>query len=214
MVTLDQIRAMVPGDVFYIRSKRYEVIEVVEHREGFMPTIRMRADFTRWTLVASQSNLSRITRIVPKDKTRKRTTRKNYEFVAAHLRPEGYETETNDCTVRALACAFGLPYSQAHAYLESHGRRKGRGTSCVVPYRKFTDGTSMLKEWSYADIQAASKLGIRTIGQWLKSGLLPPRCILRIRAHVFAVVDGVVMDSHRTGTRAQVYGIFEVVPQP
>jgi len=38
-------------------------------------------------------------------------------------------TERNDCAVRALVCAVGIPYSQAWSVLQAEGRKPGRKTS-------------------------------------------------------------------------------------
>ena len=38
-------------------------------------------------------------------------------------------SETNDCVVRAFACALGISYDEAHAWVAKHlGRKNGKGT--------------------------------------------------------------------------------------
>lgn len=40
---------------------------------------------------------------------------------------DGFYSENNDCTVRALAVATGRPYREAHSWLQRRGRRMRRG---------------------------------------------------------------------------------------
>ncbi len=41
----------------------------------------------------------------------------------------GLSGETNDCTVKALALATGIPYEEAHTDLARRGRKRGKGTN-------------------------------------------------------------------------------------
>lgn len=40
----------------------------------------------------------------------------------------GFKRETNDCTVRALAVACDVPYSEAYTFMAQNGRRKNKGS--------------------------------------------------------------------------------------
>ena len=40
----------------------------------------------------------------------------------------GYRGENNDCVVKSIAIATGIPYPEVHAALKARGRVNGRGT--------------------------------------------------------------------------------------
>jgi hypothetical protein len=49
------------------------------------------------------------------------------EYTDGGRRNEGFTHETNDCTVRAVAIACNVPYTQAHVELARRGRKDGKG---------------------------------------------------------------------------------------
>jgi hypothetical protein len=40
--------------------------------------------------------------------------------------------ETNDCAVRAIACAFDVPYAKVHAFMKAKGRPDRKGTDFAI----------------------------------------------------------------------------------
>lgn len=209
MVTLDQLAAMKDGDVFYLNGKRH-LFRSFKHEAGFEPILAGVHKGYIWNYIAGYSTRYDV-RIVPKEKTRKVTSRKQYAFSKSYTRPDGFKYETNDCTVRALMNACDTSYELAHDYLKQKGRKDKHGFCCNRAYREWTNGVSHLKEWLYGDMLAGKRLGVETMGQWIKSGLLPARCILITRNHAFAVVNDTVIDSFKIGSSSRVFGIFELI---
>ena len=210
LFTLDEVRAMQPGDAFYWGSQRFVFV-----RLGFdgMSVVGRGKDRS-YQFSASENFAAAITRIVPAAKVRKVSKRSarpsmQYSFAASTARQDG---ENNDCTVRALAEAFSIPYETAHQHMAAHGREKGKGIRSAPAYRVAEfDGKKLVcaAQWWAADSKSSIRM---TFNQWLKSGLLPARCILQISNHVFAIVDGTVRDTFKPGARSQVKAVWEVVP--
>lgn len=99
----------------------------------------------------------------------------------------GFHWEAKDCTVRALALAFGLSYKEAHATMKDHGRHDSSaawGFSILIE-KKFGD----LIEWK----KQRSELKM-TVGRFLKEHPIGTY-ILNINGHVFAVINGMIHDS-------------------
>lgn len=121
--------------------------------------------------------------------------------------------QSNDCTVRAIALAAGLPYDAAYDRCAEEGRRCGRGMH--------------LKDW----LPVATVNGYRFVwtpcpavkGEWRENPVTfanrhpSGRFILKLAKHVLACVDGVVMDTteHQgpmgLGWRC-VYGAWKLEP--
>ncbi len=103
--------------------------------------------------------------------------------------------ETNDCTVRATATALDIPYLEAHAKLAAIGRKPRRGIS----YRTTTEklGLEHCPEYSGT---------LKTV----IAALAPGRYVLRKARHVFAVVDGVVVDSFLPNPRCRIKAVYRV----
>jgi hypothetical protein len=94
-------------------------------------------------------------------------------------------TERADCTVRAVAAALALDYRTAHGMLARAGRKNNRGFRFREPAIEGL-GFESLPEYSCKS--------------WTKvSEALPKRgsFIVRVRSHVFAVVDGTIRDTHQ-----------------
>lgn len=108
-------------------------------------------------------------------------------------------TESNDCTVRALSTAAQVSYEQAHAALAAVGRVKGRGA-----------------RWLQVE-NAYKPLG----GVWVSLQVLRPtlarftsalpsrRCVVLIRGHALALIDGVQHDISPSGARCRVQGYWK-----
>lgn len=164
MVTLEQLAALQLGDAVYISANQPNVrggrwfFKSYQHTQGFEPTITLRHPSYSGlhTLIVTYSLLHDIERIVPVAKQRKFARRgRNYQFLLAYAKPMGFEHETNDCTVRALACCTGIPYSEAHAHCKAKGRKDGRGMFAHALYPSWNNGTHAFKEWTWKDTHAA-----------------------------------------------------------
>lgn len=91
--------------------------------------------------------------------------------------------EKNDCTVRVLAAVLCLDYRTAHGLLAKAGRKDGHGFRFREP-EVFALGLEALPEYSCKTWRSVSK-ELPTLGSF----------VIRVRGHVFAVVDGVVHDT-------------------
>lgn len=106
-----------------------------------------------------------------------------------------YKSDKNMCSVIATSIACRVPYDKAYKALENHGRKHGQGTywyqqsaaiqelGCELE-KVFNRGNRPLRQ------KNGSKYTPKTIGERLKKGYY----ICRVRGHVFAVVNGEVLD--------------------
>ena len=147
---------------------------------------------------------------IPAEKVRKYAPRQQKQYAFERSDGGRDRIESNDCTVRALALALDMPYAEAHGLMKQYGRQDGKGVSSGLIYRHIRyQGKKLV---CAAQSYPAQGKGIKmTVGAWLKSGILPDRCILQITGHVFAVVGGVVRDSWKPGPRSIVHAVWEVV---
>lgn len=107
--------------------------------------------------------------------------------------------ERLDCTVRAYAIAFDIPYHVAHEEIKRAGRRDGHKWRDFAP---FMAARGLLK---------VSPLIRPTVGAFIaehKSGVY----IVRVRGHVLTVKNGTVYDIADNARRCQVKA-FWAVPQ-
>lgn len=219
MVRTSEFLDLTEGDVFYRLGVRF-VIDKIEHftiRTNNYPYGDIGADVSRARVECHtiskrfQTTISRkvfmnlapydVQKITKKDKTRRvrpYTTRRNYPFTKAASRTNPNATdlersETDDCTVRALSIASGVLYDTAHAHMERHGRARGKGCRASTAYRA-------------AGFDYTLNHTNMNLGNLVKSGKLPNRCILAVDRHVCAVVNGTVIDGIEQGSRKRVYG--------
>lgn len=129
--------------------------------------------------------------------------------------------ESKDCTVRALANALELPYDEVHAEMKAAGRKNNEGAynhQFTPVYMKHgfkpvcVFGTTNGAMWSLKylkqnGIETIHKAGI-TIGRLLPY-LAEGRYIVEVKGHVFAVVDGEVIDGVCCKTGASVECIWK-----
>jgi hypothetical protein len=102
--------------------------------------------------------------------------------------------DKNDCSVRALAVACGVPYAVASMAFSVLGRRLKAGTDLRTTERLHEEILGMER------IQAAEGMDLGTFVQYATKG----RFVVHKRGHAFAVVDGVLHDWETTtkpGTR-------------
>jgi len=149
-----------------------------------------------WQAVNSTTESLAITAFLRHRKLAHPITRKKYAFAVSNMFKE---REKNDCTVRALAHAADVSYDDAHAYLAMCGRINGKGFKMDKAYANSTLGGYKAKRID---------LGM-TFKQLLDLGPLPKRCVLHVRGHVLAVIDGVVYDSFKIGSARKVFALWE-----
>lgn len=94
-------------------------------------------------------------------------------------------TEENDCAVRALANATGTPYAEAHSMFFDAGRRPNKGTPWSAVYGVYGRFGALTRYNRNYSATVGSFIAENPVGTF----------ILSIRRHVFAVRDGVILDT-------------------
>ena len=112
------------------------------------------------------------------------------------------EGENNDCTVRALSNAMMVPYDVAHDYMRAHGRINNKGVPVFVVNKAYTDigiemvgvfGTTILAtsiSRLHPEVPVYKGLSLKRALKQFNKG----KYIFNMRGHVFAVIDGHVVD--------------------
>jgi len=110
--------------------------------------------------------------------------------------------ENNDCTVRALANAAGLPYEEAHAHMAKFGRKKKHGMHLIDKTRALESkgfvikgiyGTTNTATFARRRLPDAKVEKGTTLKKLLKQ-LAKGRFVVSYKGHALAVVDGKVID--------------------
>ena len=113
----------------------------------------------------------------------------------------GFTHEKNDCTVRAVSFAYGIPYNEAHAKLKSYGRKDGKG---------FTFISFIESEKKYINSEHSSyNYKIGTLRKFLQEHPTGTFILIK-RGHAFAVIDGVVYDSWKPGMKTQILQWWQI----
>ena len=102
--------------------------------------------------------------------------------------------DNNDCSVRALAVATGVPYAVASVAYSVLGRRLGKGTLVTLSERLHIEILGMVP------VAAVEGMDLETFLHVVPKG----RFVVHKPGHAFAVIDGVVHDwenTTRPGTR-------------
>lgn len=123
-------------------------------------------------------------------------------------RPTG-RAEFQDCVVRALSNATAIDYETAHAIVKAAGRQDGKPASGAVVDKVYLP---IAKGESYRRNAAM------TVGAFIKANP-SGRHIVRVGAgrkvgHVFAVVDGVMLDDSEPSTRRRVTHAWRIERAP
>lgn len=118
--------------------------------------------------------------------------------------------EHNDCTVRAIKNATGVPYRDAHSWAEKRGRKNGKG----VYFGTWMQDVATLKEIVYGYriscvLNPKYRNEMQTLNQCMHL-MRKGRYIVLVKGHTFAVIDGVIHDSGHNGDRKRVYSIWQV----
>ena len=89
--------------------------------------------------------------------------------------------EKNDCTVRALSEALGIPYLEAYGMMIGYGRKAKKRFNCRPMYSEL--GTAMPRP-------------AMTVERYVSLIAHSGRWIIEIRGHVFAVIEGEIKDMY------------------
>lgn len=110
--------------------------------------------------------------------------------------------QKNDCTVRALATARGLPYDDAYDLLAAAGRKCGRGFA----FSKWINEQPWAKKISFPAVKGKRRMNPATFSQQFPHG----RFVCQVAKHVFAVIDGVVHDTHASRPDRCIYTAWAI----
>jgi hypothetical protein len=89
--------------------------------------------------------------------------------------------ESRDCTVRATAVILGINYPEAHAHLKSLGRKNRHGFC-------FPEVADAFK------LETLPELACKKVSACLKEIPKSGTFVVKVRSHVFPVVDGIPFD--------------------
>jgi hypothetical protein len=118
-------------------------------------------------------------------------------------------SEGNDCSVIALSIVIGVPYNVAHDVLCAAGRRQGRGFQMsgwlseqanlggIICGYKFTQVRTCTVDYKYAGYK------YKTVAQ-VRRDFPKGRFFLSVNHHIFAMIDGKLLDGSDTGMRSRV----------
>lgn len=104
--------------------------------------------------------------------------------------------EKRDCTVRATATALDIPYAEAHAKLKALGRKDKRAFAFL----------RAAKIWNWETRPDLSCRSLKKILPELAIG----RFVVRVRGHVFAVVDGKISDLSEARPNETVLMVYQI----
>lgn len=114
--------------------------------------------------------------------------------------------ENRDCAVVATALVCRVPYGVAHTALERQGRRRGRGTNFMDITKPGVESLGFQIEELKRNLQPnGSRWTPKTIGKRLAKGYW----LCRVKGHVFAVVNGRVLD-WTEGSHKRILHIYRV----
>jgi hypothetical protein len=132
----------------------------------------------------------------------------NYTILEGNsARPsDRFATETNDCTVNALANVTQSPYPVAHAYLKRAGRRDRHG---FRTYSHFgSSRTALGHNFTYLNLHGSGSRTM-TVARFVQTHPRG-RFLVCISRHALCVADGVIIDSARAKPRARVKSAWRV----
>jgi len=109
--------------------------------------------------------------------------------------------QSNDCTVRAVAIAFGWKYDDAYDWLSAEGRECGRGFH-IDEFLAERGARKM----SFPAIKGQRRMNPAAFCKQFPNG----RYICRVAKHVFAVIDGVVHDSWEQRPDRCIYKAWDI----
>ena len=135
------------------------------------------------------------------------STKRVCESGRGHIQSDGglQQSGINDkdnCTIRAFAIAYGMPYKDAYKMGELSGRPHGQGYWMYRIMEKARDFG-----YSYKELN-----GYGTLSQFLNKNN-KGRFICVRRGHAFAVVDGKIYDLINNAPQCKLIRVFEIYPK-
>jgi hypothetical protein len=119
-----------------------------------------------------------------------------------------YAGEENTCTVRALAITANISYEDAYDIMQEAGRRPNGRIFMGMGLSKFQECGGHY-ECVYCRGIFSPRITLRKMLPQLEEG----NYIVRVRRHVFAVVDGLVYDTELLPARNSIIEtVWKVVP--
>jgi len=113
----------------------------------------------------------------------------------------GYSYEKNDCTVQTLANALHISYDEAHIILKDAGRKDKHRFNFVAWADKQENLIAMNLHGIRITTGKIGSIFVCAFGTW----------ICKTRGHVFAIVNGIVVDNSTPRLKAPVLNIWQVV---
>lgn len=105
-------------------------------------------------------------------------------------RPEGFQHEGKDCTVRAMSLVTNIPYEKVHSAFKLCGRRDGKGTNSRLSMKKVCKILNVKSKM----IKRSGSVR-KLIGLYPKGNIFCTK-----RGHAFPVIDGVPHDVDTLGS--------------
>jgi hypothetical protein len=133
---------------------------------------------------------------------------------------ERFDGEANDCTVRALANAYGMPYKLAHKIMTKQGRQSKSGLHPAKTHEALTRmgfnllgvyGTTKKARFLARMLDCQPKAGITLATLLTSIGL--GRYVITIRGHALAVVNGEVLDYGNNLANSHVATVYKLPEQ-
>jgi hypothetical protein len=115
--------------------------------------------------------------------------------------------QDNDCTVRATATVFSIPYDQAYDLLKFHGRKSHKGFHYNELADELVIDGKALKWRAFQAVKGQRRMNPVSFSQRYPVG----RFIVRTAGHVFAFINGVAYDDTPEGPNRCIYGAWEVI---
>jgi len=135
----------------------------------------------------------------------------NYQYTDGGRTADGFTKERKDCTVRAIAVACEVPYSEAHDELARRGRKDSKGCQFV----KMVDSDPVFCGKRLVPVYDQKNHNGKCICLVTAIKRFPTgRYIIRKAHHVFALIDGVVHDAGCESKWIMVKQMWRVEPIP
>ena len=115
----------------------------------------------------------------------------------------GFTFEKNDCCVRALSIALGIEYATAHKQLKDFGRQDSKSTYNFVG---FMQKHIPSLEFEHRTVNQSLGWSIKSFLKYHPTGTF----ILRIRHHVFAVINGIAYDTWNPKQGSHIMGYWKL----
>jgi hypothetical protein len=152
----------------------------------------------------------------------------NRKITDAGRSQAGFGQENNDCTVRALAKAGNIDYKLAHEIMAEEGRKPNCTSNMMCGLLNARDKN--LLKYEHVQLAKHERMFQYAIGFFGPTGeclkfnkMVGPninqfvqqhprgRYIVRIKRHVFAVIDGVIYDRYKQHAGALVLAAYKII---